>query len=93
MTSDALIAELKSRAAARVEDAPAWALDEAVREIVSIIATARGGSARAVELGEFDPIVLDDQARKAAEMASDFTRWPRYRARAALRKDGAAQVR
>jgi len=86
MTTNALIVELRRRATPTAGDAPAWALEEAIREIVSVIATARLGSAREGELGEIDPLDLDAKAQKAASLACDFTRWPQYRARAANRQ-------
>ena len=85
MTTSELCVTLRRRAAALAGDVPGFALDEAVREVAAVIATARLGSARDDEVGEIDPVSLDAQAAIAAGWAKDYSRWSRYHARAAAR--------
>ncbi len=75
MTTEHLCIELRQLAAPLAPDAPGWALDEAIREVASIVATARLGSAIDGDLGEIQPAALNDQARLAASKASDHLNW------------------
>ena len=85
MTTEQLCIALRPEAAALAPDAPEWALDEAIREVASIVATARLGSAIDGDLGEIQPTALSDQARLAASKAADWRNWPRYRVRVQAR--------
>ncbi len=85
MTTEQICIELRRLAAALAPNAPAWALDEAAREVASIVATARIGSAIDGDLGEIQPAALSEQARLVASKASDYLNWWRYRLRARAR--------
>jgi hypothetical protein len=85
MTTRQLRAELARHAARLAGNVPLWTLDWAAREIVSVIATARLGSAIEGELGELDPVGLWDLADKTAALARDYPRWPQYREQALTR--------
>ena len=64
------------------DDGPDFALEEAVREVVDVMARARLGDAREGDLGEVDPVDLDGKAAMAADNANDVNRWAAYLARA-----------
>ena len=85
MTTEDVRAELGRRAMLLADDVPEFALEEAVREIVDEIVTARLGEQRDGELGEVDPVDLDAKAAIAADNANDVKRWPAYLARARRR--------
>jgi hypothetical protein len=85
MTTGSLRAELGRRAMPLADDLPDFALEEAVREVVDVIATARLGEAREGELGEVDPAELDTKAAVAADKAGDVKQWPHYLTRARRR--------
>ena len=85
MTTGRLRAELGRRAMLLADDVPDFALEEAVREVVNVIAAARLGKARDGELGEVDPVELDAKAAIAADKAGDLKQWPHYLKRARRR--------
>lgn len=67
MRTGSLKAELGRRAMLLADDVPDFALEEAVREVVDEIMTARLGEAREAELGDVDPVDLDAKAAIAAD--------------------------
>jgi len=85
MITESLRAELARRAMLLADDVPDFARDEAVREVVDTVATARLGEVREGEIGEVDPADLDNKAELAAEHAGDVIRWAQYLARARRR--------
>lgn len=85
MTTEGLRAELGRRAMLLADDVPDFALEEAVREVVDVIATVRLGEPREGELGEVDPAELDAKAAIAADKAGEIKQWAHYLRRARRR--------